>query len=375
MNPFVIDVPEQQLHDLRDRLSRVRWPAEIADAGWDYGTEQTFLRGVIEHWLHRYDWRTTEAEVNAAGSFITEAAGQRVHFLHTRSADPDAIPLVMTHGWPGSIAEFLDVLPLLRNRFHVVLLSMPGYGFSGPTAERGVDVARVAAAVADVMAQLGYDRYLAQGGDWGALVTRYLGEHYAPNVAAIHTNMLFAPPDQNDPELLANITETELAAIGAGLERTLNGTAYLEIQSTRPHSLGYGLDDSPLGLAGWILEKFHAWCDIRNGMPISTDRLIDNLMFYWLTGTGTSAARLYCESRRAGTGPLEDWAGRVDVPTGYAVYPGELLQTPRAWAAARYNLVHYSVQDRGGHFAAFEQPELFAADLAEYADLLRGQGV
>jgi pimeloyl-ACP methyl ester carboxylesterase/GNAT superfamily N-acetyltransferase len=375
IQPYVLDIPEAQLDDLRRRLSAARWPAEIAEAGWDYGTEQSFLKNVIDHWLHRYDWRSTESEVNATGSFVTEAAGQRVHFLHSRSEHPHAIPLVITHGWPGSVVEFLDALPLLRKRFHVVLVSMPGYGFSGPTRERGVDVASVAAAVADVMAQLGYERYVAQGGDWGALVTRYLGEHYPQAVAAIHTNMLFAPPDQNDPALLADITESELAAITASIERTRDGTAYMELQSTRPHSLGFGLDDSPLGLAGWILEKFHAWCDIRDGMPISIDRLIDNLMFYWLTGTATSAARLYCESARAGTGALDQWTGRVDVPTGYAVYPGELLQTPRAWAAARYNLVHYAVQDRGGHFAAFEQPALFAADLARFADVLAEKGV
>ncbi|MCV6964971.1 hydrolase [Mycobacterium intermedium] len=370
-----LEVPQAQLDDLHDRLSKARWPAEIADAGWDYGTDQSFLRSVVDHWLHHYDWRRVEAEVNAVGSFVTTAAGQRVHFLHARSDEQDAIPLAITHGWPGSVVEFLDVLPQLRQRFHVVAVSMPGYGFSGPTRERGVDMARVAAAVADVMAQLGYERYVAQGGDWGALVTRHLGEHYTRNVAAIHSNMLFAPPDKNDPELMAAVTETELAAIGAGLERVKDGTAYMELQGTRPHSLGFGLDDSPLGLAGWILEKFHAWCDISDGMPISTDRLIDNLMFYWLTGTATSAARLYCESLRAGTSVLSDWSGRVDVPTGYAVYPGELLQTPRAWAAARYNLVHYAVHDRGGHFAAFEQPALFAADLTAFADVLNEQKV
>ncbi|GAB3030744.1 epoxide hydrolase family protein [Mycobacterium bourgelatii] len=375
MEPLRLEVPQAQLDDLHDRLSKARWPAEIADAGWDYGTDQAFLRSVVDHWLHHYDWRRVEAEVNASGSFVTTAAGQRVHLLHARSDNQDAIPLAITHGWPGSIVEFLDVLPQLRQRFHVVAVSMPGYGFSGPTRERGVDMARVAAAVADVMGQLGYERYVAQGGDWGALVTRHLGEHYAQNVAAIHSNMLFAPPDKNDPELLAAVTETELAAIGASLERVKDGTAYMELQGTRPHSLGFGLDDSPLGLAGWILEKFHAWCDIRDGMPISTDRLIDNLMFYWLTGTATSAARLYCESLRAGTSALSDWSGRVDVPTGYAVYPGELLQTPRAWAAARYNLVHYAVHDRGGHFAAFERPALFAADLTAFADVLYEQKI
>jgi GNAT superfamily N-acetyltransferase len=227
IQPCVLDISEAQLDDLRRRLSAARWPAEIAGADWDYGTEQTFLKNVIDHWLHHYDWRATESEVNAIGSFVTEAAGQRVHFLHSRSEHRHAIPLVITHGWPGSIVEFLDALPLLRERFHVVLVSMPGYGFSGPTRERGVDVASIAAAVADVMAQLGYERYIAQGGDWGALVTRYLGEHYPQAVAAIHTNMLFAPPDQNDPKLLADITESELAALSASVERTRDGTAYM----------------------------------------------------------------------------------------------------------------------------------------------------
>ncbi|MDT5109296.1 MAG: epoxide hydrolase [Mycobacterium sp.] len=371
LEPFTIAIPDSELDDLHRRLVSARWPVELDGAGWDYGTDQAFLRSVIDRWADGYDWRRTEAELNGWGSFVTTAAGQRVHLLHVRSANADAIPLVVTHGWPGSIVEFLDALPLLRERFHVVVVSMPGYGFSGPTRDRGIDVAKVAASVADVMAQLGYDRYVAQGGDWGALVTRYLGEHYAPNVVAIHTNMLFAMPPQGAPDVMAGVTEAELAAIVSSAGKVANGTAYMEIQSTRPHSLGFGLDDSPLGLAGWILEKFNAWCDIREGMPISTDRLIDNLMLYWLTGTGTSAARLYCESTRAGTGPLDTWDGRVDVPTGYAVYPGEILQTPRVWAEKRYNVVHYALQDRGGHFAAFEQPELFAADVNAYGQVLR----
>ena len=375
VEPFTIAIADAQLDDLHRRLISARWPAEIEGAGWAYGTDQGFLRTVVDRWTSGYDWRRTEAELNSWGSFVTIAAGQRVHLLHVRSANANAIPLVLTHGWPGSIVEFLDVLPLLRERFHVVVVSMPGYGFSGPTRERGIDVARVAAAVADVMTQLGYERYVAQGGDWGALVTRYLGEHYAPNVVAIHTNMLFAMMPEGTPDVMAGVTEDEIARIVDSAGRVLDGTAYMAIQSTRPHSLGFGLDDSPLGLAGWILEKFNAWCDTRDGMPISTDRLIDNLMLYWLTGTGTSAARLYCESARAGTGALDTWSGHVDVPTGYAVYPGELLQTPRVRAEKRYELVHYAVQDRGGHFAAFEQPELFAADVNAFGDLLRDMAV
>ena len=375
MQPFVIAIPDNTLDDLRRRLEGARWPAEIEGAGWDYGTDQSFLREVVARWIDGYDWRATEAELNGWGSSITEAAGQQVHLLHARSDDSDAIPLVLTHGWPGSIVEFLDALHALRERFHVVVVSMPGYGFSGPTRVRGVDSARVADAVADVMAQLGYERYVAQGGDWGGVVTRHLGEKHAPNVAAIHCNMLFAMPTADDPNPMDGVTDEELARFGAAAERIKDGTAYMALQSTKPHTLGFGLEDSPLGLAGWILEKFHAWCDTRDGMPIRVDRLIDNLMLYWLTGTATSAARLYCESERAGTAATSAWSGRVDVPTGYAVYPYELLQTPRAWAERRYNLVHHTVQPRGGHFAAFEQPQLFASDLHAFADTLVELGV
>jgi pimeloyl-ACP methyl ester carboxylesterase len=219
----------------------------------------------------------------------------------------------------------------------------------------------------DVMVQLGYERYVAQGGDWGGIVTRHLGEKFSPNVAAIHCNMLFALPEPGDPSAMDDVSDNELARLGAAAERIKDGTAYMAQQSTRPHTLGFGLEDSPLGLAAWILEKFHAWCDMRRGMPIRVDRLIDNVMLYWLTGTATSAARLYCESERAGNSATSVWDGHVDVPTGYAVYPYE-LQTPRAWAEKRYNLVHYAQQDRGGHFAAFEQPALFAADLHAFAD-------
>ncbi|WP_431235541.1 epoxide hydrolase family protein [Mycolicibacterium psychrotolerans] len=370
---FEIAVPQADLDDLRRRLESARFPAELAGSGWDYGTDQSFLREFVDRWRDGYDWRATEAELNAVGSFVTTAAGQRVHFLHRRSPNSAAIPLVLVHGWPGSIIEFLDALPLLHERYHVMVISMPGYGFSGPTTQRGVDTSVVAAAAAEVMTQLGYQRFLAQGGDWGALVVRYLGEHYPDRAVAIHTNMLFASAE--GPDAMDGVTEEEMAAFIASAERMAEGTAYMEIQGTRPHSLGYGLEDSPVGLAGWILEKFHAWSDVRDGMPIRTDRLIDNLMMYWLTGTATSAARLYYEAAHAGTGALSPWSGRVDVPTGYAVYPAELVRIPKVWAHKHYHLVHYAIQARGGHFAAFEQPQLFAADVLAYADVLDELGV
>src|SRR5687767_15064275 len=210
MDPFTIDVPEAQLDDLRSRLDRAHWPEPLDGAGWDYGTDQAFLRDVVAHWIHRSDWRRTEAELNDLGSFRTEASGLQVHGLHARSSDPDAVPLVLTHGWPGSVVEFLDALPTLRERFHVVVPSMPGYGFSGPTRHRAVDVHRVAAAVDATARQLGYDRYIAQGGDWGAIVTRRLGEAHADHAVAIHCNMLFAMPAPGEDDAMAGVTDDDL---------------------------------------------------------------------------------------------------------------------------------------------------------------------
>lgn len=370
MDPFTIDVPEAALDDLRRRLGRARWPEPSPLAPWAQGIPVDVLQGYVDHWAHRYDWRRTEAELNAWPQHLLDAAGTRVHVLHARSDDPGALPLALVHGWPGSIVEFLDCVETLRRTWHVVLVSMPGYGFSGPTHRRGVDAGAVAAAVVDAMGQLGYDRFVAQGGDWGGVVMRYLGECHADHVLAIHANMIFAMPGPDLADPMALVTDVERERFAAAGARIGGGTGYMDLQGTRPDTIGAGLDDSPVGLAGWILEKFHAWTDSRGGMPIRVDRLLDNLMLYWLTGTATSAARLYCESLRGGTSAVSPWPGRVDIPTGHAVYPYELLQTPRGWAERKYRIVHWTEQPRGGHFAAFEQPELFSADLAAFREAL-----
>jgi len=367
---FTIAVPEQALDDLRARLERARLPETSPASPWAQGMDLVSLQGYVDHWQHRYDWRRTEAEINAWPQFLVQAAGEQVHLVHARSDDPGALPLVLTHGWPGSIIEFLDCIEELRTTWHVVVVSMPGYGFSGPTRRRGVDMHAVAAAVDDAMVQLGYDRYVAQGGDWGGLVTRRLGEAHADHVMAIHGNMLFAMPGPELADPMGLLTDAERSRYAAAVARITNGTGYMALQSTKPDALGAGLEDSPVGLAAWILEKFHAWTDPRVGMPIRVDRLLDNVMLYWLTRTATSAARLYCESARAGSSATSPWAGRVRVPTGHAVYPYELLQTPRAWAELRYDIVHWSEQPRGGHFAAFEEPGLFCADLAAFRHAL-----
>ena len=320
--------------------------------------------------------------MNAWPNFVTTAAGERVHFIHARSPHVDATPIVLTHGWPGSFVEFLDVIgPLTdptahggraEDAFHVVVPSMPGYGFSGPTTQPAFHVDRVADAIAEVMDQLGYDRYIAQGGDWGAIVTRRLGEAYADRLLGVHVNMLFAFPGP-DEDAMAGVTEAELARMTASGARIADGTGYMAIQGTKPQTLAYGLTDSPAGLAAWILEKFQAWSDLEPGGLAATygwDRLLDNLSVYWFTNTAGSAARLYAESSRAGNGAAQAWAGRVDVPTGHALYPYELMQTPRAWADRRYDIVHWAEQDRGGHFAAFERPDAFVADLRVYRSIV-----
>jgi microsomal epoxide hydrolase len=255
---------------------------------------------------------------------------------------------------------------------------MPGYGFSGPTTQRGVDVDVVAASVADTMRQLGYERFVAQGGDWGALVTRRLGEAHADRVIGIHCNMLFALPSAEE-RTMDGVTDAEKARMADAASRIKNGVGYMALQSTKPQSLAYSQSDSPMGLAAWILEKFHVWSDLPVGddrYPVidgvfTEDQLLTNVMLYWLTNTAGSAARLYAESARAGVAATSAWTGRVDVPTGHAVYPRELLQTPRVWAEKRYRIVHWTEQPRGGHFAAFEQPRLFVDDLRAFGRILR----
>lgn len=382
--PFTIAVPDEVIDDLHRRLDATRWPDQAPGEPWSLGIPVDVVREAVDHWRYRYDWRSREARMNAWPNFLTTAAGERVHFLHARSPHPDAVPLLLTHGWPGSFVEFLDVIgPLVdpvahggraEDAFHVVVPSMPGYGFSGPTVQPGFHVDRVADAVAEVMAQLGYDRYIAQGGDWGAIVTRRLGEAYPERLLGVHFNMLFAFPGPDD-DAMAGVTDVETERLGAAGARIADGTGYMAIQGTKPQTLAYGLTDSPAGLAAWILEKFQAWSDLDPGGLAATfgwDRLLDNLTVYWVTNTAGSAARLYAESARAGNGAAQSWSGRVDVPTGHAQYPFELLQTPRAWADRRYRIVHWTEQERGGHFAAFERPDAFVADLRAFRSTIVG---
>lgn len=379
LQPFRVEVPDAVLDDLRERLARTRWPDQIPDSGWSYGTDRAYLQDLCEYWRTTFDWRAQEARFNRWPHFLTSIDGQQVHFIHARSPEPDALPLLITHGWPGSVSEFLDIIgPLSDPRahggdpadaFHVVAPSIPGYAWSGPTTEPGWDVRRVAQAWATLMARLGYTRYGAQGGDWGSMISTQVGLVDPEHLAGIHVNMLLAfPPDPSQ----ITLTDEEAADVAAAMTFLQTGAAYQEIQGKNPQTLGYGLTDSPAGLAGWIAEKFHHWTHHPDGdleTAVTRDQLLTNLTVYWVTNTINSSIRLYCESQRSGRfGPSGE---RVEVPTGAAVFPSEIFRIPRAYGETAFNLVHYSRFDRGGHFAALEEPDLLVDDVRAFFRGLR----
>jgi pimeloyl-ACP methyl ester carboxylesterase len=364
IEPFEAHVPESDLDDLRRRLRDTRWPAAAPRPGWDTGVPLEWLQDVCAHWASAYDWRSSgEARLNDFAQFRTTIDGVAIHFLHVRSARDDALPIVMTHGWPGSVFEFLDVVGPLSKSFHLVVPSLPGYGFSDQPAEPGWGAARTARAWTQLMAELGYDRYGAQGGDWGSMVTTVIGTIDADHCAGIHLNMAIAGPSGSGDEPL---TESEQRALADMKRYNDVDSGYMKLQSTRPQTLAYALTDSPVGQAAWILEKFWSWVD-HDGDPrsvIPVDRLLDNVSLYWLTRTAGSSARMYHETMGAGDlGP----GGDVAVPTGVTVFPGEIFRPSRRWAERRYpHLVHFTEQPRGGHFAAFEQPDLFVDDVRAF---------
>jgi pimeloyl-ACP methyl ester carboxylesterase len=368
IRPFRVEVPEAVLDDLRERLARTRWPDQIPGSGWDYGTDLAYLQDLCDTWQNKFDWRAQEDRFNRWPHFLTDIGGQQIHFIHARSDNPDALPLIITHGWPGSVAEFLDVIEPLRANFHVVAPSLPGYGWSGVTTEAGWDVQRVAETWATLMARLGYVRYGAQGGDWGAMVSARLAAIDAEHMVGLHSNMLLAFPDDASG---IELTETEMADLASAGEFMTKGAAYQEIQGKNPQTLGYGLTDSPAGLAGWIVEKFLVWTD-NNGSPddaVTRDQLLTNLTLYWVTKTINSSVRLYCESQRTDRfGPTGEY---ITVPTAAAVFPKEMFRIPEAYAKSRFNLVRYNRFDRGGHFAALEEPDLLVQDVAEFFAELR----
>ena len=374
---FEIRVDDSVLEDLRRRLAWTRFPDQIEGTGWEYGISIDYVRELVEYWRHEYDWRAQEARLNALPHFRTRIDGQSIHFVHARSARADALPLLITHGWPGSVVEFLDVIPrltdpeahggLAADAFHVIAPSLPGYGFSEPTRTRGWDVRRIARAFIELMRRLGYARYGAQGGDWGAQVATRIGALDPDHCAGIHLNMPIAGRPK-DPGPLTDEEEADLAAM-AHFQREESGYA-LE-QGTKPQTLGVALNDSPAGLLAWIVEKFRTWSDCGDHPEKSytRDQLITNVMLYWVTQTITSSARLYWETKHAGSWEAPEFVG---VPTGVARYPKEeVLRFPRPWVERHYNVTHWAVMPRGGHFAAMEQPALFVEDLRNFFRTVR----
>jgi epoxide hydrolase len=374
--PFRIDVPQSTLDDLRQRLDRTRYPDQIPGTDWDYGAELSTVRELIDYWRTGYDWRRHEAELNSYPNFTTSIDGQSIHFLHARSTHEHALPLVISHGWPGSIVEFLKVLgPLTQpekhggdagDAFHVVCPSLPGYGFSEVTKTRGWDARRIAEAFAELMARLGYQRYGAQGGDWGAIVGTELALLDAAHVCGLHTNMPLAFPDSS-----VELTEEERAIVAEMQQWERNEAGYQKIQGTKPQTLGFGLTDSPAGLAAWITEKFRTWSDCNGDVEsvFTKDELLTNITVYWVTGTITSSTRLYYEVFKGGRiGLLEN---KVAVPTGVARFPKEIMRFPRKWVENHYNVTHWTTMPRGGHFAAMEQPELFVEDVRKFFRTIR----
>jgi pimeloyl-ACP methyl ester carboxylesterase len=378
--PFSISIADEVIADLHRRLDSTRWPEVIDGSGWDEGTDVGYLRELVSYWRNEYDWRAAEAQINAFPQYLTEHEGQRIHLLHVPSTHESALPLLIHHGWPGSVVEFLDIIePLTQpelhggsaeQAFHVVCPSLPGYGFSGPTTERGWTPRRIAAAGAALMARLGYDRYGAQGGDWGAIVTTQLGALDPDHVVGIHLNMVVPVPPRENPT--AGLSSAEMATVEAMRSRGGSERGYQQIQSTRPQSLSFGLNDSPVGLAGWIVEKFRAWSDCDGDIEASftKDQLLTNVMIYWVTGTIASANRLYYESRNGGPGatlPTEP----VATPMGYANFPADGFQTPRPWVESLYNVQSWTELPSGGHFAAMEEPELLVEDIRGFFAKLR----
>jgi len=377
VEPFHIQVEESVLEDLRHRLALTRFPDQIEGTGWEYGIPIDYLRELVGYWGDTYDWRAEEARLNSFDQFTTGIDGQRIHFIHARSAHADAVPLLLTHGWPGSVVEFLDVIPRLTDpesfggdaadAFHVVAPSLPGYGFSEPPRAPGWDELRISQAFITLMHRLGYATYVAQGGDWGAQVTTRIGGLDPGHCAAIHLNMaLGAPPDDAAP-----LSEEEHADLAATRLFVKEESGYANEQGTKPQTIGAALNDSPAGLLAWVVEKLRTWSDC-DGHPencFTREQMLTNVMLYWATQTSASSARLYWESRHSGSSAR--LLPYVDVPSGVARYPKEILRWPRAWVERQYNVTRWAVMPRGGHFAAMEQPALFTEDLREFFRTVR----
>jgi pimeloyl-ACP methyl ester carboxylesterase len=376
IRPFRVDMPDEAIADLRRRITDTRWPSRELVTDRSQGVQLATLRELARYWAADYDWRACEARLNALPQFTTEIDGAGIHFIHVRSGHENALPLIITHGWPGSIIEMLGVIgPLTgptapEDAFDVVVPSLPGYGFSAEPAELGWAVGRIAVAWAELMHRLGYTRYVAQGGDVGAAVTDAMGRQAPAGLLGIHMNLLLAGLGGGYPS--PDPTPAERAALDAITTFRTSGNGYLIEQNTRPQTIGYGLLTSPVALAAWMLDHdtdsyykiSRAFLDGQPSGHLTRDQILDNITLYWLTGTGASAARSYWENTQAAMHAAGQPRPEVTLPVGFTTFPGEIWRTPRSWVEKSYpNVTYFNEADRGGHFAAWEEPELFATEV------------
>ena len=362
IQPFRLDTAQAELDDLRARLDGVRWPDEVPGPGWRYGVPLAHLQDLVAHWRDGYDWHRAQAELNRHDQYRTEIDGQNVHFLHVRSADPGALPLLITHGWPSSPVEYLDVIEPLSRDFHLVIPSLPGYGLSGPTSEVGWGSTRIARAWLELMTRLGYERFGVQGGDWGTWISRETGVLAPERVVGMHGNGIICFPI-GAPGELDGLSEVERERLAFRESYLTEQYAYKLIQSARPQTFAYGMADSPVALLAWFAGVYHEWSDSE----IDRDRLLTTTMIYWLTNTAGSAARSFVETPDTQEDTSVAWElTPATVPTSISVFPKDILRPIRRFAERDNNIVGWVEHERGGTFAALERPEAFVTDVRAF---------
>lgn len=382
IRPFAVSISDEAIADLHARLDMTRWPSDFEDPDWTYGASIPYFRDLVRYWRHEFSWREAEARMNHFDQYLIDLDGLDMHFIHQRSPHANAVPLLMCHGWPGSVVEFLEAIPRLTtpelyggspdDAFHVVCPSLPGYGFSAPSKAPGLHHGVIAERHHRLMVALGYDRYMAQGGDWGSSMTQLTAMCAPEHCRAIHLNLLIPSPVGRQ-EKLSLVLEHERVWLEENARHEVQGMGYYHLQSTRPNAAGIGLSDSPAGTCAWIAEKFHYWTDcvqdgqrdIRNA--VSWDALLTNVSLYWFTNSLASSIRLYKERALYPTLREMTQTDKLPVPFGVAIYPSEAMKCPKAWAEERGDLIYWSEPARGGHFAAMEQPQIFAEDLWAFA--------
>lgn len=384
MRPFRVEIPSADLDDLNNRLANIRWPEDLPDVGWERGVPLSYLKELVKYWRTKYDWRAAEAKLNQFPQFVTEIDGANVHFIHVRSPEPDALPVLITHGWPGSVVEFLDVIgPLTDPRshggdpadaVHLVIPSMPGYGFSGPTGQTGWTLLRVAQAWAELMRQLGYDRYIPQGADFGSAVSLMLGMVDPEHVIGVHLNLLITTPS-GEPGELESLTDDDRSRLEKTSRFIAELSGSMKLQATRPHTIAYSLTDSPVGQLAWIVEKFKDWTESSKAPEDAVDRdqMLSIVTIFWLTATAGSSAQMYYEVVELL--PISAIVGRFPpmlAPLGVAVFPGSLFMPVRQLADRDFpNIIQWTEFTRGGHFAAMEEPDLFVGDVRAFVRKLK----